>query len=141
MTRRIAGAVTAFLGVLAGSWLILTPFALNGQVADRDWTDETWTDVSTGAALVLVGLVGTIAFVAALYQHLVETGLVTPRPKRVPAPPAEPAAAAPPAQDAGDPELKALLGPLVSALTQDMERERHDGRQQPTPAHYRREGL
>lgn len=140
MTGRLAGATAALLGVLAGAWLVLAPFALGVQNPDADWTDETWTDVGTGAGLVLVGAVGLIAFAAALHRHLVERGLITPRPKHVAITAPEPAAPAPAVEPGGDAELKALLAPLVTALTQDLERDRHDGRQQPA-THYRREAL
>lgn len=133
MTRRLVCAVTGLLGALAGLWLVLAPFALGIQPRDADWTDETWTNVATGAGLVLVGLICVLASATALHQHLVDTGLVTPRPKHAPAPqqpePEPVAAPAPASTDGTDSELKALLAPLVTALTQDLDRDRRDGNQ------------
>lgn len=128
MTGRLAGAVASCLGVLAGLWLLLAPFALGAQPAGADWTDETWTDVASGAGLVVLGLVGAVAYAAAIHQHLVEHGHVVPRPRRVPVTPVPaPAATSAPAAEAptsGDPELRAMLAPLVAALTHDLDRER-----------------
>lgn len=136
MTRRLVGAVAAMLAVVAGLWLVLAPFALGFQPDGADWSDQTWTDVGTGAGLGLVGLVGLLASATALYQHLVDHGLVTRRPRQLArAPQDEPYGRQPPGSDG---ELTALIGPLVAALTQDLERERRDGHYQPT-SHYRRE--
>ncbi|MQA78365.1 MAG: hypothetical protein GEV10_07790 [Streptosporangiales bacterium] len=127
MTGRLAGAVASCLGVLAGLWLLLAPFALGAQPSGADWTDETWTSVASGAGLVVLGVIGAVAYAAAIRQHLVERGLVVPRPKRVPVAPPPAAAASPAAAEApagGDPELRAMLAPLVAALTHDLDRER-----------------
>lgn len=117
MTRRLVGIVGCALVVLAGGWLVLAPFALGTQPADADWVDATLVDVWTGLGLVVVGLVGIVAFAAALRQHLVERGLVV-RPQRAAAEPQPEEAAAPHG------ELDALVAPLVAALTEDMARER-----------------
>ncbi|MQA04017.1 MAG: hypothetical protein GEV07_15250 [Streptosporangiales bacterium] len=135
MTRRLVSAVAAALAAMGGLWLVLAPFALGSQPKGADWTDQTWTDVSTGAGLAFVGLVGLLASATALRQHLLDRGLVTPRPRHAPVP--QPAPATEPAGGA-DTELKALVGPLVAALTQDLERDRRDGHQQLT-GQYRRE--
>lgn len=133
MTGRLAGAVASCLGVLAGLWLLLAPFALGAQPSGADWTDATWTSAATGAGLVVLGVIGGIAYATAIRQDLVARGLVTPRPRRVPSvPAAAPAAAPAPAAEApagGDPELRAMLAPLVAALTHDLDRERTDGMQ------------
>lgn len=141
MTRRLVGAAASGIAVLAGLWLVLAPFALGIQRKDVDWTDQTWTDVATGGGLVLLGVIGVAASAAALSQHLLETGLVKPRLRHAPAPEPAPADTRPPAQEpeGTDGELKALLGPLVSALAQDMERDRNGGSQ--THGQYRRETL
>lgn len=123
MTRRLVGAIAGGIVLLTGAWLVLAPFALGFQRSGKDWTDETLTDVWTGIGLGVVGLIAIVAFVAALRQHLVERGLVTPRPRPV----AEPQAAAPaqPApQQAGRSELDSLIAPLIAAITEDINRDR-----------------
>jgi hypothetical protein len=114
MTRRLVGALTAFLVLLAGAWLVLAPFALGTQPAGGAWTDETRTDVWTGAGLLVAGLAGVVAFASALWQYLAERGLAARRPVPAPAP----------ASAQVDPnELETLLRPLITALTADLERD------------------
>lgn len=119
MTRRLTGIVASVLVLLAGAWLVLAPFALGTQPSGEDWVDATFVDVWTGIGLAVVGLVGVVAFAAALYQHLTERGLVV-RP--VPAQAAEQPAVEQAAAPADD--LNALVAPLVAALTEDLARER-----------------
>lgn len=117
MVRRLAGAVVASLGLMAGLWLMLAPFALGTQPEGKDWTDPTITQFFTGLGFAAVGLIGVLAFVAALRAELIARGLVT---VRVPAPEPQPepqAAAAPVA----DQDLTALLAPLAAALVEEME--------------------
>lgn len=66
MIRRLVAAVAAVLGLLAGLWLMLAPFALGNQPAGRDWTRSTTVTVVTGGVVALVGLVGFVAATAAL---------------------------------------------------------------------------
>ncbi|UEJ81354.1 SPW repeat protein [Brachybacterium halotolerans subsp. kimchii] len=80
MTRRLIGAIASLLAMMAGLWLVLSPFALGFQKKDADWTDATLTDVWTGLPLALVGLIGVIVFAAALGKHMVQARFVTPRP-------------------------------------------------------------
>jgi hypothetical protein len=123
MTRRLAGTVASVLALLAGGWLAFAPFALGTQPAGKDWTDETLTDVWTGIGFAVVGLIGVIAFVAALRQHLVERGFVRREaPQPAPAPPPSPAAPQAPPGAPGN--LDALLAPLISALTEESAREK-----------------
>lgn len=125
MTRRLVGAIAGGIVLLTGAWLVLAPFALGFQPSGKDWTDETLTDVWTGIGLGVVGLIGIVAFVAALRQHLVERGLVTPRRRPVAAAPAAPAQPAPEA--AGRSELDSLIAPLIAAITEDINRDRQAG--------------
>ncbi|BCJ38484.1 hypothetical protein Athai_59870 [Actinocatenispora thailandica] len=67
MIRRFVAAVAGVLGLLAGLWLVLAPFALGNQPAGRDWTRPTTVTVATGGAVALVGLAGFVAATAALF--------------------------------------------------------------------------
>lgn len=122
MTRRLAGAVASCLALLAGLWLILAPFALGIQPSGADWKDETLTDVWSGIGLGALGLIGLVAFAGALARYVREQGLVAPRrtapPAEAPAPPAAPTGPAPTS------DLDQLLAPLITALTDDLNRDR-----------------
>jgi hypothetical protein len=121
MTRRLVGAVASCLALLAGMWLILSPFALGVQPDHGDWKDETFTDVWSGIGLGAVGLIGMIVFAAALARS------VRAQPQPLSAPEEEaPAPAAPaPSGQAPSSDLDKLLAPLIAALTSDLNRE-HD---------------
>lgn len=145
MTRRLIGAIASLLAMMAGLWLVLSPFALGFQEKDTDWTDATLTDVWTGLPLALVGLVGVIVFAAALRTHMVQAGYVTPRPAPSPA-----AATAQQQQDAPaasdrSREMDAMLEPLIAALARDIERDSSAAPVAPQPpapeaAHHREYG-
>lgn len=124
MTRRLVGAIAGGIVLLTGAWLVLAPFALGFQPSGKDWTDETLTDVWTGIGLGVVGLICIVAFVAALRQHLVDRGLVTPRPRPVAAPPPEAQTPAAAPQAGGHSELDSLIAPLIAAITEDINRDR-----------------
>jgi pyruvate/2-oxoglutarate dehydrogenase complex dihydrolipoamide acyltransferase (E2) component len=121
MIRRFAGALAAALGLLAGLWLMLAPFALGTQPAgiDSDWNDPTITEFTTGAVIAVVGLIGLVAFAMSIRDEVVRRGLVAaPAPAEVPeeTAPAPQAAVAP----SGDDQVADLLAPLVRALADDM---------------------
>ena len=124
MTRRLVGAVASCLTLLAGLWLILSPFALGVQPDNADWTDQTMTDVWSGIGLGALGLIGLIIFSAGLAQHLQSLGLpatqgARSKPAEATEAPAVPSAAPPaPATD-----LDKLLSPLIAALTDDLARD------------------
>lgn len=127
MTRRLVGAVASCLALLTGLWLILAPFALSIQPDHGDWTDETYTDVWSGIGLAALGLFGMIAFAAALVRAVRAQGMVGPR--RIgravadPSPPPTPALTTQPPTG----ELDQLLAPLITALTNDLNRDRESG--------------
>ncbi|MEQ4720237.1 hypothetical protein [Nonomuraea sp. B19D2] len=116
MIRKFVGTVAAALAVLAGLWLMIAPFALGTQPENADWTNATRSEFFTGLGVVVVGLIGAICFVAAIYAELVARGLVVVRQRR-PEPEPEPVPAAPQASSA---ELASLLAPLVEALREDL---------------------
>ncbi|MEV4111387.1 hypothetical protein [Nonomuraea sp. NPDC049695] len=116
MIRKFVGTVAAALAVLAGLWLMIAPFALGTQPEDADWTNATQSEFFSGLGVAVVGLIGAICFVAAIYEELVARGLVVVRQRR-PEPEPEPVPAAPQASSA---ELATLLAPLVEALREDL---------------------
>ncbi|MFI7636943.1 hypothetical protein [Nonomuraea sp. NPDC049400] len=116
MIRKFVGTVAAALAVLAGLWLMIAPFALGTQPENADWTNATQSEFFTGLGVAVVGLIGAICFVAAIYEELVTRGLVVVRQRR-PEPEPEPAPTAPQASSA---ELASLLAPLVEALREDL---------------------
>jgi hypothetical protein len=121
MIRRLTGTLAAFLVLLAGAWLVLAPFALGTQASGQAWTTETRTDVWTGTGVLVIGLAGVAAFVAALRQDLADRGLAVRRPTALPVPDPE--------QPKSD-DLVTLLRPLVAALTADLEREHQQEQEQ-----------
>ncbi|MFE5774320.1 hypothetical protein [Brachybacterium sp. NPDC056505] len=168
MTRRLIGAIASLLAMMAGLWLVLSPFALGFQKKDADWTDATLTDVWTGLPLALVGLIGVIVFAAALSKHMVQAGFVTPRPapqqaqygQQDPAQQygqqqygqqqygqqsspqqgyAQQGAPAAPASERSR-EMDAMLEPLIAALARDIEREEHTASAAAETPHHREYG-
>ncbi|MEU4549147.1 hypothetical protein [Nonomuraea dietziae] len=116
MIRKFVGAVAAVLALLAGLWLMIAPFALGTQPESEDWSNPTITEFSTGLGVAVIGLAGTAAFAAAIYEDLVTRGLVTVR-RRAPEP--EPAPAPAPT-GVSSAELATMLAPLVEALREDL---------------------
>ncbi|GAA3121927.1 MULTISPECIES: hypothetical protein [Nonomuraea] len=120
MIRKFVGAVAAALAVMAGLWQMIAPFALGTQPEDADWTNATQSEFFTGLGVAVVGVVGAIAFVAAIHEDLVVRGLVVPKPRREPEPEPEPVPVAPAGPQATSAELASLLAPLVEALREDL---------------------
>lgn len=133
MTRRLVGATVSLLALLAGLWLVLSPFALGFQPQDADWTDNTLTDVWTGIPLAVVGLAGVIVFALALQKHMVQAGYITPRPAPAPEETPEPAATG------RSEDLDAMLTPLIAALARDIARENDAEDPTATTPHHHRE--
>lgn len=137
MIRRFVGAVAAAVGLVAGLWLMLAPFALGTQPAglDSDWNDPTMTEFVTGAAVAFVGLIGLIAFAMAIHGEAVRRGLIGgPAASTTDTAPqtsydgrhaeaaerhSEPVPSAAPAVSE-DERVADLLAPLVRALAEDM---------------------
>ncbi|MFC5823383.1 hypothetical protein [Nonomuraea insulae] len=117
MIRKFVGAVASALAILAGLWQMIAPFALGTQPEEADWTNATQSEFFTGLGVAVVGLVGAIAFVTAIYEELVVRELVAPKPRKVEPEPEPVAVAAPQASSA---ELATLLAPLVEALREDL---------------------
>ena len=125
MTKYVVGAFGTLLGALGGMWLMLAPFALAYQPSGADWTDPTYTDFWTGLPLLVISLIGMIAYVLGLVGELRRRGIIERR--------AESQAAglqATNAQDGSQGNMEQVLLPLLTAMLKDMqdrERERTDG--------------
>ena len=125
LTKYLIGAFGALLGALGGAWLMLAPFALAYQPSGADWADPTYTDFWTGLPLVVVSLIGLIAYILGLVGELRRRGIIERRTE-----PQEQQAAGMLAGSAeGDSQvnMEQILLPLVTAMLKDMqdrERER-----------------
>lgn len=140
MTRRLIGALVSLLALLIGLWLVLAPFALGFQPENRDWTDNTLTDVWTGIPLAVVGLVGVVVFAMALRVHMLQAGYITPKPKAAPATAQQETTQAPVAENSSDTDQ--MLRPLLAALARDMAREEESTSTRPVEtAHHREYGT
>ena len=116
ITAPALGLVGAVAGLLAGGWLMYSPWALGYTPDGADWTDATMADFWTGFGLAVIALVAAVVLTLGLVAALRTRGVITARrrPEAVEAPtaPAGPAAG-------GTDELTALLRPLVEALNRD----------------------
>ena len=125
MTKYVIGASGALLAALGGVWLMLAPFALAYQPSGTDWADPTYTDFWTGLPLLVISLIGIVAYVLGLVGELRGRGIIERR--------AEPQAAslqATNAQVGSQGNMEQVLLPLLTAMLKDMqdrERERTDG--------------
>jgi hypothetical protein len=126
MVKYVIGAVGALLGVLAGAWLMLAPFALAYQNSGADWADPTYVDFWTGLPLLVVSLVGLILYVSGLVEELRRRGIMR-RPYAEPA--GQPQAPGEPSDDASGSEnnMEQILLSLLTAMLKDMQ-ERDRGR-------------
>lgn len=116
MTKHFIGMVGALLGALAGGWLMVAPFALAYQPEGANWADPTFTDFWTGLALVIISLVGLIAYGSGLIEELRERGIMRRRVYENAAPGADEAQHS---TQQGD--LQQTLAPLISALLADLQ--------------------
>ena len=120
MTKYVIGAFGALLGALGGAWLMLAPFALAYQPSGADWTDPTYTDFWTGLPLLVISLIGLVAYALGLVGELRRREIIERR--------AEPQAAGVPSGSQDN--MEQVLLPLLTAMLKDMqdrERERTDG--------------
>lgn len=116
--RKLAGAVVAAAGALAGVWLMIAPFALDTQPETGGWSDATTTEFFTGLAVLLAGLLGLVGFTAAIRHELIGRGAL-PRRTAAHRQPVEPPELARPEPEPGH-DLSGLLVPLIKALEEDL---------------------
>ncbi len=120
MAKYFVGIVGALLGVLAGIWLIVAPFALAYQNGGQDWADPTYVDFWTGMGLVVISMVGVISYASGLTGELRSRGII----ERGSGYQARSAGAPERGGDSRS-ELEQTLLPLAEAMLQDMQ-EQHD---------------
>ncbi len=99
IAKYFVGIGVSLLGLLAGAWLMVAPFALGFQFGD-DWTKATKIDFWTGAGVAAVALLGLLLFIGTLRGELKAAGIIGVKPA-----PAAPVKAEAPAQD--QPEVAA----------------------------------
>jgi len=108
---------------LAGGWLILAPWAQSEQ-GGGDWTTVTKTEVSTGAGLLALAVLGLVVVVAQVAAAFREAGATAPaRPAR--RADADPASAG---------EMDRALIALAQALAQDLDAQGTGGRRAGEPS-------
>ena len=117
------GLGAALLGLLAGAWLMLAPFALGYQPSGGSWGDATRNDFWAGLAVVLLSLVGTVLFARSLVADLQAAGVIERRQRPEPATPAAApphVAATPAAAPTEHDEFERALATLAAALATDL---------------------
>ncbi len=58
------GSVVLFLFFLTGIWVTMSPFAMTTQPSGQPWIASTINNVTLGAILMVVSLVGILAYLA-----------------------------------------------------------------------------
>jgi hypothetical protein len=103
--RAVVGLAWSLVLVLAGGWLVLSPWSL-AQQQGGDWTTLTKNEVGTGLGLILFG--------AQVVRSLRQAGVMEPRPRT------RRGASA----TAASPEMEKALVALAQALAQDLDQRR-----------------
>ena len=65
------GSVVLFLLFLTGIWLTLSPFAMTTQPSGQHWIASTITTVTIGGVLMVVSLLGILAYMALALRDLI----------------------------------------------------------------------
>jgi hypothetical protein len=111
--RAVVGLAWSLVLVLAGGWLVLSPWSL-AQQQGGDWTTLTKNEVGTGLGLILFGLLGIVLVGAQVVRSLRQAGVMEPRPRT------RRGASA----TAASPEMEKALVALAQALAQDLDQRR-----------------
>lgn len=71
--RRILppGSVVLFLLFLTGIWVTMSPFAMTTQPSGQHWIASTINDVTIGGVLMVVSLLGILAYLVLALRDLV----------------------------------------------------------------------
>jgi hypothetical protein len=105
---------------LAGGWLVLSPWAVGQQPGSGDWTPVTTAQVRTGAALLVLAVIGLVLAILEGVSVLRASGVLAPRapaPQRVEGP------TGPGAQpESSNGELDRALISLATTLAADLDR-------------------
>ena len=64
------GSLVLFLLFLTGTWLTLSPFAMTTQPSGQPWIASTITTVTIGGVLLVVSLLGIVAYLALALRDL-----------------------------------------------------------------------
>ncbi len=64
------GSLVLFLLFLTGIWLTISPFAMTTQPSGQPWIASTITTVTIGSVLMVVSLLGILAYMALALRDL-----------------------------------------------------------------------
>jgi hypothetical protein len=127
MTKYLIGMAGALGGMLVGGWLMLAPFALAYQLSGAGWGDPTYTDFWSGLAILVISLIGLIAYVLGLVRELRRRGIIEERREETPQVQQAQVAGTPVAPTGGETptgsgdNIEQILLPLVTAMLKDMQ--------------------
>ncbi len=65
------GSLVLFLFFLTGIWLTMSPFAMTTQPSGQHWTASTINNVAIGGTLMVVSLLGILAYMALALRDLI----------------------------------------------------------------------
>ena len=65
------GSYILFLFFLAGIWLTISPFVMTTQPAGRHWIPSTINNVTIGAIMIVVSLLGTLGYLLFTLRDLI----------------------------------------------------------------------
>ena len=77
--RAILALAWSLVMGLAGGWLILSPWAVGQQPGSGDWTPVTTAQVRTGAALLVLAVIGLVLAILEGVSVLRKAGVLAPR--------------------------------------------------------------
>ena len=118
--RAVLALAWSFVMGLAGGWLILSPWAVGQQPGSGDWTPVTTAQVRTGAALLVLAVIGLILAILEGVSVLREAGVLAPRAPAPQRAEGQIGARAQPESSNGD--LDRALISLATTLAADLDR-------------------
>jgi len=65
------GSLVLFLLFLAGIWLTMSPFVMATQPSGQHWIASTINNVTVGSLLIVVSLLGILAYMAFALRDLI----------------------------------------------------------------------
>jgi len=65
------GSLVLFLLFLAGIWLTMSPFVMATQPSGQHWIASTINNVTVGSLLIVVSLLGILAYMALALRDLI----------------------------------------------------------------------
>ncbi len=65
------GSLVLFLFFLAGIWLAISPFAMTTQPSGQHWTAATVNNVTLGAIMMVVSLLGILGYMLFALRDLI----------------------------------------------------------------------